>query len=127
MSELSSAARRAVEAAQTAGAGEAEAYVSREGGREVRVHGGRVESLTAATQSGIGIRAWIGHRVGYAYGTDLTEVGVAALAARAAEAAAVADEDRYAAPPQPAEVEALAGLSDPSVDVWTTAEVAELA
>ena len=127
MSELSAAARRAVEAAQAAGAGEAEAYVSREGGREVRVHGGEVESLTAATQSGIGVRAWIGHRVGYAYGTDLSEQGLTEIAARAAEAAAVADEDRHAAPPQPAEVEALAGLSDPSVDVWTTAEVAELA
>ena len=127
MSELSSAARRAVEAAQAAGAGEAEAYVSREGGREVRVHGGEVESLTAATQSGIGVRAWIGHRVGYAYGTDLSEQGLTEVAARAAEAAAVADEDRYAAPPQPAEVEALPGLSDPSVDEWTTADVAELA
>ena len=53
----------------------------------MRVHGGEVESLTAATQSGIGVRAWIGHRVGYAYGTDLSEAGVAAIAARAAEAA----------------------------------------
>jgi PmbA protein len=127
VSELSTAAKRAVEAAQAAGAGEAEAYASREGGREVRVHGGEVESLTAATQSGIGIRAWIGHRVGYAYGTDLSEAGVAEIAARAAEAAAVADEDPYAAPPAPAEVEALPGLSDPSVAAWTTAEVAELA
>ena len=66
MSELSATARRAVEAAQAAGAGEAEAYTSREGGREVRVHGGEVESLTAATQTGIGIRAWSGQRVGYA-------------------------------------------------------------
>jgi PmbA protein len=101
--------------------------VSREHGREVRVHGGEVESLTAATQSGIGIRAWIGHRVGYAYGTDLSEQGVTEIAARAAEAAGVADEDQYAAPPEPAEVEALVGLSDPSVAAWTTAEVAELA
>src|SRR4051794_34241425 len=115
MSELSATARRAVEAALGAGAGEAEAYASREGGREVRVHGGEVESLTAATQSGVGVRAWIGHRVGYAYGTDLSEAGVAAIAARAAEAAGVADEDEFAAPPRPAPVEPLAGLSDPSV------------
>ncbi len=74
---------------------------SRDTGREVRVHGGEVESLTAATQTGIGIRAWDGHRVGYAYGTDLSEAGVAALAARAAEMAAVADEDEFAAPPAP--------------------------
>src|SRR5215203_5144121 len=113
MTELSATARRAVEAATDAGATDAEAYVSREGGREVRVHAGEVESLTAATQSGVGVRAWNGHRVGYAYGTDFSEGGVAAVAARAAEAAGVADEDEHATPPQPAEFEALAGLSDP--------------
>ncbi|HEX5526053.1 MAG TPA: TldD/PmbA family protein [Solirubrobacterales bacterium] len=127
MSELSAVARRAVEAATDAGAGEAEAYASRESGREVRVHGGEVESLTAAGQSGVGVRAWIGHRVGYAFGTDLSEEGVRAIAARAAEAAAVADEDEFASPPQPAEVEALPGLSDPSIGEWETARVVELA
>jgi PmbA protein len=127
LTELSAIARRAVEAATGAGAGDAEAYVSREGGRQVRVHGGAVESLTAATQSGVGIRAWIGHRVGYAFGTDLSEEGVKAIAAGAAEAAAVADEDEFAAPPQPAEFEALAGLSDPSVAEWDSGRVAELA
>jgi PmbA protein len=127
MTELSAVARRAVEAATGAGASDAEAYVSRESGREVRVHGGEVESLTAAVQSGVGIRAWAGHRVGYAYGTDLSEAGVAAIAARAAEAAAVADEDEFASPPQPAEVEALPGLSDPSIAEWEAARVAELA
>ncbi len=126
MTELSTTAGRAVEAALGAGAAEAEAYAASDSGREVRVHGGEVESLTAATQSGIGIRAWIGGRVGYAYGTDLSEAGVAAIAARAAEAAAVADEDEFAAPPQPAEFEAVPGLSDPSVATWTTAQVAEL-
>jgi PmbA protein len=127
LSELSATAARAVETALAAGAGAAEAYASREGGREVRVHGGEVESLTAATQSGIGVRAWIGGRVGYAYGTDLSATGVEAIASRAAEAAGVADEDEFAAPPQPAPIEALPGLSDASVDSWTTARTAELA
>lgn len=127
MTELSTVARRAVEAATGAGASDAEAFVSRESGRTVRVHGGEVESLTAATQTGVGIRAWSGHRVGYAYGTDLSEAGVAAIAARAAEAAAVADEDEFASPPQPAEVEALAGLSDPSIAEWETPRVVDLA
>lgn len=127
MTELSAVAHRAVEAATGAGASDAEAYVSRESGREVRVHGGEVESLTAAVQSGVGIRAWVGHRVGYAYGTDLSEAGVAAIAARAAEAAAVADEDEFASPPQPAEFEALPGLGDPSIAEWETSQVAELA
>jgi PmbA protein len=127
LSDLSAVAHRAVEAAAGAGASEAEAYVSRESGREVRVHGGEVESLTAAVQSGVGIRAWIGHRVGYAYGTDLSEAGVAAIAARAAEAAAAADEDKFAAPPQPLSFEALPGLSDPSVAEWEASRVADLA
>jgi PmbA protein len=127
VTELSGTAGRAVEAALAAGAGEAEAYAAREGGREVRVHGGEVESLTAATQSGVGVRAWRGRRVGYAYGTDLSEAGIAAIAARAAEAAAVADEDEFAAPPRPAAIEALPGLSDPSVESWDTARIAALA
>jgi PmbA protein len=127
LSELGATATRAVEAALTAGAGEAEAYASRESGREVRVHGDEVESLTAATRSGIGVRAWIGGRVGYAYGTDLSEPGVGTIAGRAAAAAAAADEDEFAAPPQPAPAEALPGLSDPSVETWTTARAAELA
>jgi PmbA protein len=127
LSELSATAGQAVEAALGAGAGEAEAYVSEDSGREVRVHGGEVESLTAATQSGVGVRAWIGGRVGYAYGTDLSTAGVGAIAARAAEAAAVADDDEFALPPRPAPVEALPGLSDPAVAAWSTARAAELA
>jgi PmbA protein len=127
VSELSATARRAVEAALGAGAGEAEAYAARDSGREVRVHGGEVESLTAATQTGVGVRAWIGHRVGYAYGTDLSETGVEAIAARAAAAAAVADEDEFAAPPAPAKVEALAGLSDPGLASRSADQVAEIA
>lgn len=127
MTELSAVARRAVEATTAAGASNAEAYVSHEAGREVRVHGGEVESLTAAAQTGVGIRAWVGHRVGYAYGTDLSDAGVAAIAARAAEAAAVADEDEFAAPPAPAGIEAVPGLSDPSIAEWDTGRVAELA
>jgi PmbA protein len=127
LSELSATAGRAVEATLSAGAGEAEAYVSEDSGREVRVHGGEVESLTAATQSGIGVRAWIGGRVGYAYGTDLSAAGVGAVAGRAAEAATVADEDEFALPPRPAPVEALPGLSDPAVTAWSTAQAAQLA
>ncbi len=125
--ELFPAASRAVEAALGAGASDAEAYASRDTGREVRVHGGEVESLTAATQTGIGIRAWDGSRVGYAYGTDLSEAGVTALAARAAEMAAAADEDEFAAPPAPAEIEALPGLDSPSVAEWNAGQVADIA
>jgi PmbA protein len=134
-------ARRAVEAATAAGASDAEAYAAEDSGREVRAHGGEVESLSAATQRGIGIRAWIGKRVGYAYGTDLSETGVAALAERAAEAARVADEDEFAGPPDPAgagvrlsNADGAKGapeqeivLSDPTFDEWSPDRLADLA
>ncbi len=69
-------------------------------------------------------------RVGYAYGTDLSEAGVAAIAARAAEAAAVADEDEFAAPPARRRRDrgARRASSDPSRRrPGAPAEVAELA
>jgi len=133
-------ARRAVESAVAAGASDAEAYASEDAGREVRAHGGEVESLTAATQRGIGVRAWIGARMGYAYGTDLTDQGIAEIAQRAATGAQIADEDKFAAPPElPVRLipdiggkgapEAGLGLvlSDPTVGEWTVGRVAELA
>ena len=132
-------ARRAVERTLAAGATDAEAYAVEDAGREVRAHGGEVESLTAATQRGIGVRAWIGHRVGYAYGTDLSDAGIDALAQRAAEVAGVADEDEFAGPaelpvrlipdmggkgaPEPATAP---DLSDPSIAAYSLADVAEL-
>lgn len=121
-------ARRAVEAALVAGASDAEAYASEDAGREVRAHGGEVESLTAATQRGVGVRAWVGARAGYAFGTDLSEAGIAATAARAAEAARVADEDEYAGAPRAGEDPASdLELADPSVATWSTGDVAGLA
>jgi PmbA protein len=121
-------ARRAVEATVAAGASDAEAYLSEDVEREVRAHGGEVESLTAATKRGIGVRAWVGSRVGYAYGTDLSEGGIATLAARAAEVAGLADEDKFAGPPRSgADPVTDLELSDPSIGQWPTADIAELA
>jgi PmbA protein len=125
---LIAAAEGAVEAALGAGASDAEAYASEAREREVRVHGGEIESLTVATQRGLGLRAWVGGRVGYAYGTDLGEPGIAALAARAVEAARAADEDEFAAPPAPsAEPPPALELNDSSIDSMSMAEVADLA
>ncbi len=129
MSGLGELAERAVERAVAAGAGDAEAYAGQAENREIRVHAGEVESLTAATQRGLGLRAWIGGRVGYGYGTDLSAAGLATIAARAVEAARVADEDEFAAAPEraaerPADA---AGLSDPAGAEWSPARVAELA
>ena len=133
-------ARHAVESTVAAGAGDAEAYASEDAGREVRAHGGAVESLTAATRRGIGVRAWIGKRAGYAYGTDLSGAGIRELAARAAETARIADEDEFAGPPKapvrlmdptgPKGAPERAGaldLSDGSIGEWGVDRIADLA
>jgi PmbA protein len=128
MSDLAAPAASAVELAVAAGASDAEAFASEAESREVRVHGGEVESLTAATQRGLGLRVWIGGRVGYGFGTDLSSQGLGTLAARAVEAARVADEDEFAAPPVgDGEPSALAGLSDRSRAEWSSARVSDLA
>jgi PmbA protein len=129
VSELAEQARRAVEQAVTAGAGDAEAYASEAENREVRVHGGAVESLTAATQRGLGLRVWIGGRTGYGFGTDLSAEGLAGIAARALEAARVADADEFAGPAAvDDEASAAVGdLSDSSRAEWSPAQIADLA
>jgi PmbA protein len=128
MKELAELAGRAVELAAAAGAEHAEAYVTEAARREVRAHGGEVESLTSATQRGVGVRAWIGARVGYSFGSGFEAEAIEAIARRAAAAARVADEDEFAAPPQPqGEVPSIPGLSDPAMAEWPVARLAELA
>ena len=125
---LSIEARRAAEAATSAGATDAEAWSEGSRSREVRVHAGDVESLTEASGRGVGVRAWIGHRTGYAYGTDLSEAGLAELAEAAVAAARVADEDENSAAPDPSgDPPEIEGLRDAGVAGTETAEVIELA
>jgi PmbA protein len=127
--DLEDAARRAVEAATGAGATDAEAWGQGSRSREVRVHAGEVESLTEASGRGVGIRAWIGKRTGYAYGTDLSESGLADLAESAVGAARVADEDEHSSAPDPSgdRVAEIPGLRDDGVASTATADVIELA
>jgi PmbA protein len=128
MTELEDLAGRAVEAATGAGAGDAEAWGVGSRSREVRVHGGEVESLTEASGRGLGIRAWIGHRTGYAYGTDLSDAGLSELAEAAVGAARVADEDENSAAPDPSgQAAEIPGLRDEGVASTETGEVIELA
>ncbi|HEY7152032.1 MAG TPA: TldD/PmbA family protein [Solirubrobacterales bacterium] len=112
---LKSTAERAVDAALAAGAGAAEAYAQDSVGREIRVFDGEVESLTEAGERGLGVRCWIDHRVGYAYGTDVGEAGLREVAAAAVEAARIADADEFAAPPEAGGATApqIEGLADP--------------
>ena len=126
---LEQAARKAVEAATAGGASDAEAWAEGSRSREIRVHDGEMESLTAASGRGVGLRAWIGERTGYAYGTDLSDAGLAELAEAAVGAAQVADEDESSAAPDPSgeEPAGIEGLRDEDVASTRTAEVIDLA
>ncbi len=127
--ELTDAAARALDAASAAGAEGAEAFAQDSSGREIRVFGGEVESLTDGGERGVGVRSWIGGRVGYAYGTDLSDEGVANLAADSVAAARVADSDEFAAPPEAngAKPSEIPGLFDPRLADWSTERKVELA
>jgi PmbA protein len=127
--ELGKIATRAMEAALAAGAGDAEAYVEDSVGREIRIFDGEVESLTEAGERGVGVRCWIEHRAGYAYGTDLSSKGIAVIAAGAVEAARIADPDEFAAAPEPPRSDApdIPGLADRELAHWKTERKVELA
>src|SRR5688500_2360214 len=128
--DLAAIAKRAGEAARAAGAGDAEAYVQDSLGREIRIFDGEVESLTEAGEHGMGVRCWIDHRAGYAYGTELSDEGLGGIARDAVETARIADADEFAAPPA-AEGDAappeIPGLHDPALAGWSTERKVELA
>ena len=125
--ELEEVGRRAVSAAVDAGVDQAEAWVERSWGLEIRVYEGAVESLSEAGSRGLGLRVFNGGRPGYAYGTDLSDAGVAALARRAADAARVTGEDEFAGLPAECGQAAVTGLSDPALGDWSTERKVELA
>jgi PmbA protein len=127
MSELQAAAGRAVEEALAAGGEEADAWCEDSVERSVRVYEGAVESMTEAGTKGAGVRVFRERRSGYAFGSDLSEPGLRALARAAAEAAAVTEPDEHAgiAPAAvPAQVE---GLVAPELGDWTMERRVELA
>jgi PmbA protein len=125
---LAKVAGRSLDAALAAGAEAAEAYARDSVGREIRVFDGEVESLTEAGERGVGVRCWIDHRVGYAYGTDLGDPGLREIAAAAVEAARIADPDEFAAPPEAAGAPPrIAGLADPKFGKSKTEHKVKLA
>jgi PmbA protein len=124
---LEEASRTAVDAALAAGASDAEAWAEESTSRRIRVYGGEVESLSDAGGRGVGVRAFAGARSGYAYGTDLSDEGVAQVARAAREAAEVADEDEHAGFPAEFGTAAVDGLASPALAEWSTARKVELA
>jgi PmbA protein len=128
LEELAELAQRTMRAAGAAGAGDAEAYAEDSRGLELRIYEDEVESLSESAARGVGIRAWLHGRAGYAYGTDLSGDGLERLAEAAVGAARVADEDEHAAPPVPGTpAEPIDGLAQPATDEWTTERKVELA
>ncbi len=127
MSELEAVARRAVEAAQAAGAGQAEAYAEEDRSREIRVYEGAVESLSDAGGRGVGVRAFIDGRAGHAYGTDLGDEGLRQLAAAAVEAARISDPDEHDGLAEETGATDVEGLHSPELAGWTTEAKVELA
>jgi PmbA protein len=123
---LTPVARRAVESAIAAGASDADAWVEESTTRRVRVYAGQVESMSDAGGRGVGVRAFAGRRSGYAYGTDLSDDGVAEVARSAREAAELADEDEHDGLPEETGVADVDGLASPAFGHWPTERVVEL-
>jgi PmbA protein len=124
---LEDAAGRAVEIALDAGAGDAEAWAEETVSRHVRVYEGAVESLSDAGGRGLGLRAFEDGRSGYAYGTDLSEAGLAELAQAARGAAEVVDPDEHGGLPEEFGESDVEGLHSPALADWSTERKVDLA
>lgn len=127
MSGLAEVSGRAVEAALAAGADEAEAWAEDSRECQVRVFEGQVETFTEAGGRGLGLRVFAGKRSGYAYAGDLSDEGVAALAASAREAAAIADVDEHDGLPEEYGAAEVAGLHSPRLREWNSERKVSLA
>jgi PmbA protein len=127
VNDLERLAERALAAAADAGAHESEAWCEESTSRQIRVYDGSVESLSDAGARGIGLRTFVGGRAGYAYGTDLSDSGVVALARTAVEYARVADEDEHAGLPEELGAAEVEDLASPRLASWSTERKVELA
>jgi PmbA protein len=125
--ELEAVARRTVEAALAAGSDDAEAWAEETVSRHVRAYEGEVESLSDAGGRGVGLRAFEDGRVGYAYGTDLSDAGVAELARAARGASEVADADEYGGLPDDFGATPVEGLHSEDLSGWSTERKIDLA
>jgi PmbA protein len=125
--DLERAAELAVEAALASGAGEADAWCEESVNLTVRAYAGAVENLTEAGGRGVGVRAFVDGRSGYAYGSDLSEAGIEAVARTASETAAVTEPDEHAGLPQHCGAADVGPLASSELERWTTERKVELA
>ncbi len=126
--DLEQVARRAVEAAQSAGADDAEAWVEEAVTRQIRVYEEQVESLTDAGSRGIGLRVFLDGRSGYAYGTDMSDEGIkVAGVGGARERRRWRTRTSSAACPTSSAPPRLRGSTPPGWPDWSTERKIELA
>jgi PmbA protein len=123
---LEAVAARAVEATVAAGATDAEAWVEEGTSRRIRVYAGEVESLSDAGGRGVGVRAFVDGRSGYAYGTDLSDAGVEAVAQAARAAAEAADPDEHGGLPEQFGSADVPDLASSALSDWSTERKVEL-
>ena len=124
---LDKVAARAVEVAMAAGATDAEGWAEEVTSCRIRVYSGEVESLSDAGGRGVGVRAFVEGRSGYAYGTDLTDAGVLEIGEAARAAAEVADPDEHAGLPEECGATPVDGLASSTLGEWSTERKVELA
>lgn len=118
---LAAAADAALEAFDRLRPAEAEIYLEQSAVEEVAVADGRVERVDRRTMRGAGLRVIQDGRIGFSHTSDLTADGVAAAAARAADAARHASPDGAHVLPSPDAPPDVEGNADPAVET-TTAE-----
>ena len=106
----------AVRIAQRAGEGEQlEAYVSRTRETDVKVFEGDVESLTVAERAGVGVRAIVGGRQGFAWAGTLDGDVVDEALAAARDNAEFATPDEHVGVATPADAD---GTAVVHLDLW---------
>ena len=101
MSDLLPIAERVVEQAKPGE--QVEAFVSQGSSTEVKAYGGEIESFTAASSAGIGIRVISDGRVGFAHAGTLDEDVIAETLAEARDNRAFAEPDEWVALSEPDE------------------------
>jgi PmbA protein len=125
--DLERAARIAVESALEGGADQADAWCEQSVSLTIRAYEGKVENLTEATTRGVGIRAFTAGRTGYAYGSDISDAGLGAIATAATEHASVTEPDEHSGLPDDCGAGKVEGLISPEFGKWTTEQKVELA
>jgi PmbA protein len=84
-----------VDMAIKSGADEAETYISSSQQTTIKVHRSEVEVFTTAITKGLGIRVFLGKKLGYAFTSDLTESMLRETVQEAIENASFSAEDRF--------------------------------